>query len=168
MKIILSGPLRHTLRFVVISWMLLLGVSSAFCQTRFVLAAGGAEVLDVVTGLTWRRCSAGQVYSAGTCAGTATVFSHEQALVYAKGQAGWRLPNVKELFSIGDPYRTVTPENQASIDPFFFPSTSWAYAYWTSTPSRQTTANAFNVTFWGAIFVFQVDRAIEHHVRLVR
>lgn len=95
---------------------------------RFV--PNGAEVLDTRTGLIWQRCSAGQTWNGETCTGRATDMNYDAAWAYAKSQPGWRLPNVKELFSLVD---------RACFDPVIdatvFPATATSYHYLTSTPS---------------------------------
>jgi Protein of unknown function (DUF1566)/Repeat of unknown function (DUF5648) len=93
---------------------------------RFMTA--GAEAKDKVTGLTWARCSVGQTWDGSTCTGTATTYTHEQALIYAQSQAGWRLPNVKEL------ERLVDRSCQGpAIDPSTFPATP-STGFWSTTP----------------------------------
>lgn len=77
---------------------------------RFRLNLNGDEVTDNLTGLIWRRCSEGQMWSGslGVCTGTAVSFSHESALAHAqsfntnRSPTGWRLPNVRELASLAD------------------------------------------------------------------
>ena len=101
---------------------------SANAQARLAGSQDGGVVTDSRTGLTWRRCSEGQAFDGVTCAGTSTAFTHEQALLHAKGQAGWRLPNVKELGSLVDRARL-----NPSIDPLAFPETE-SYYYWSSSP----------------------------------
>lgn len=102
-----------------------------------------ALVTDRKTGLTWRRCSEGQAWSnnAGTCTGLASVFTHEQALVRAKSQTGWRVPNVKELSSLADRTRA-----NPAIDPVAFPATPVNY-YWTSTPVAGSSDWAWMINF---------------------
>lgn len=80
--------------------------------------ANEGEVADKITGLIWRRCSAGQIWSMGECVGSAKWYTHEQALAYARDQIGWRLPNVKELSSLVD-RGCINP----AIDSTIFPGT---------------------------------------------
>jgi len=66
---------------------------------------GDGTVTDKTTGLQWQRCSQGQTWSGGTCAGTATGHTWQAALQLADvatyaGRSDWRLPNIKELASI--------------------------------------------------------------------
>jgi hypothetical protein len=71
----------------------------------------------MMTGLVWRRCVEGMVWSNGTqtCDGTATDFQWKQGadLLPGQSQGGWRIPNVKELYSIVDQKR-VTPSGRSS------------------------------------------------------
>jgi hypothetical protein len=121
----------------------LCSVNSAQAQTRYSFSTDGAEVTDSKTGLVWQRCSAGQVWSAGTatCTGTAAAYTHEAALGYAQSQTGWRLPNVKELSSITDKTRSIP-----AIDVTVFPATpsNW---FWTSTPYAGDASVAWGVDF---------------------
>lgn len=119
----------------------LAGCGQALAQARYTYSDNGTEVTDVQAGLVWRRCSEGQVWSAGTCSGTPTGFTHEQALAYAKNQAGWRMPNVKELSSLLD----VSRFNPA-IDGNAFPLTPNAL-YWASTPDVRLPSLAWTVDF---------------------
>lgn len=88
----------------------------------------GAEVKDTRTGLVWARCSVGQSWNGAACIGSISRMSHEQALVHAKGQTGWRLPDVKELSSLVD-----RGCKKPSIDTTAFPGTPDTW-YWTATP----------------------------------
>lgn len=82
---------------------------------RYALKDG--EVTDKQSGLIWQRCSVGQSWSpvANTCTGIATLFTYEEALVWAKtfnsqkvgikpGQVDprWRMPFVRELARLVD------------------------------------------------------------------
>ena len=118
----------------------LMGAGNTAAQTRWRYSPDGAEVIDNQTGLRWRRCSEGQMYSAGSCLGNAMTFTHEEALARAKGQTGWRLPNVKELSSIVD-----TDRGLPSIDVAVFPETP-SYPYWSSSPYERN-GQAWNVDF---------------------
>lgn len=110
-------------------------------QARFTYSVDGAEVTDAQTGLIWRRCSEGQNWSASTCAGTASIYTHEQALARAKTQGTWRLPNVKELSSLVDGSRF-----NPAIDGNAFPLTPSAI-YWTATPDVRLASFAWTVDF---------------------
>lgn len=121
--------------------LLALLLAAHTAQAGFSYSADGSEVTDVKTGLIWRRCSEGQSWSGGTCTGTATTYTHEQALVQAKTQTGWRLPNVKELFSLVDKTR-----NGPAIHPVAFAATPLDW-FWTSTPYAKDAANAWVVNF---------------------
>ena len=104
--------------------------------TRFTPSPDAQEVTDGQTGLVWRRCAEGTTFAAGSCTGTITILSHEQALSLASARAaltgaGWRLPNAKELASLaqpsgGSPARALVA----------FPSTPTGYlsSVWAATP----------------------------------
>ncbi|WP_172424985.1 DUF1566 domain-containing protein [Vandammella animalimorsus] len=128
---------------------------------RFV--PNGAEVTDSQTGLVWARCSAGQSWDGSVCAGNAGRYTHEQALEYAASQSGWRLPSVKELFSLVDK-GCASP----AIDATVFPDTSIRW-YWTATPFQRSGASAWLVEFSGGGHVGYYDRGFDAGaVRLVR
>lgn len=120
-----------------------------------------ALVTDSKTGLTWQRCSAGQTFAAGTCSGTVNLYTHEEALAYAKTQTGWRLPSVKELSSLVDS-SVIGPAINATA----FPATPSNYA-WASSPYASDPASAWVVYFADGT-VSASSRSNSYHVRLVR
>jgi len=69
-------------------------------DSRFVLNKG--EAFDKVTKLTWCRCSAGATWKDGAgCVGAPKLMSLEEASSFAKQAGnGWRVPTIKELYSI--------------------------------------------------------------------
>jgi len=129
-------------------------------QSRYTVLANGQEVSDAQTGLTWRRCAEGMVFNGSTCTGSATSFRHEAALAHARDQAGWRMPNVKELHTLVDKSR-ISP----SIDINAFPATPRA-VFWASTP-YSASGMSWYVDFRGGYVDKQV-RALMFAVRLVR
>lgn len=126
---------------------------------RFTL--NGAEVTDKRTGLVWARCSVGQSWSGNACTGTASTFTHQQALQHAAGQSGWRLPDKRELFSLAD-----KGCSSPAIDSTAFPKThnSW---YWTSSPVVGNSNGAWGVNF-DVGYVYSNPRDGNGRVRLVR
>lgn len=106
---------------------------SGVAKDRFVPSPDGAEVTDNLTGLIWQRCPVGTAWNAGseTCTGTATEFSWVEAQDYAASNrtGGWRIPNVKELFSLVD-FTTPSP----AIDHVAFPNTPTSPPFLSSTP----------------------------------
>ena len=65
---------------------------------RYQVLGDGSEVKDLQTGLVWARCSVGQTWDGGTCAGKAKTFTIAEAQKRA-GQ-GWRVPSARELGSL--------------------------------------------------------------------
>ena len=138
------------------------GTGVALAQARFTFSADGSEVTDGLTSLIWRRCSEGQSFSSGTCVGEVTQLTHEAALVHARVQTGWRLPNIKELASIADRTR-VSP----AIDIAAFPATP-AVWYWSSSMNvSQGGAGVWRVGFPAGTVGTQ-PRDVSSAVRLVR
>lgn len=84
---------------------------------RFSIVANGEEILDTQTGLVWRRCALGMAWNGSTCEGSPSSLVHQDVLGSATQAAGWRLPNVKELFSI------VALDRSPRIDAVAFPAT---------------------------------------------
>jgi len=71
-------------------------------DSRYTYNSAGDEVTDSVTGLVWKRCVEGMIWSGGTCTGSASNFTWEGALAQAASVAqntgvAWRMPNFKEL-----------------------------------------------------------------------
>jgi Protein of unknown function (DUF1566)/Repeat of unknown function (DUF5648) len=125
------------------------GFPNRFTFTRQTMGAGETGdnlVVDNLTGLTWRRCSLGQLFNGSTCTGVPTRDTHEDALRIAQSIAssvpgGWRLPSVKELASIS------RPGTDGAFDPVVFPSTDQSvFGYWASTPYWQA-ASAWTLRF---------------------
>jgi hypothetical protein len=137
-------------------------VSGHVMISAYSYSSDGSEVVDLNTGLTWRRCSEGQTWSGSTCAGTAIAFIHEGALIHAKSQAGWRLPNIKELSSLLN-VTTVNP----TIDLAVFPAT-YSQVYWSSTPDLSFSAGDSRVVEFSTGGTGISLRTSTHYVRLVR
>ena len=139
--------------------MLVLGTAQA--ANRFTASSNGQTITDSQTGLVWSRCSAGQTWTGSTCSGTATTYTHAQALAYAATQTGWRLPNVKELNSLVD-----RDSRNPAINSATFPSTP-AEPYWTASPVVSGPDGAWLVYFsYG--YVSYSSRDTKLHVRLVK
>ncbi len=133
---------------------------------RFVPSASGEEVTDTQTGLIWRRCSEGQTWTGGTCAGSFGTYTWDNVLAHAKSTANstgvaWRLPNVKELQSLVD--RSV---QYPSIDSSVFPGVPGLW-FWTSTQSAGNASLAWVVNF-NVGYVSCGYRNDYYAVRLVR
>lgn len=133
----------------------------------FTISVDSQEVTDTVTNLIWRRCAEGMNWNGTTCSGTATIYTHANALLRARNEAtnsgkDWRLPNVKELESLMDRSRS-----NPAIDLVAFPATPASY-FWSSSYS----AGGSDVA-WGGDFYFgeigsSAGRSYLSAVRLVR
>lgn len=102
------------------------------------MGSGNGIVVDNRTGLSWMRCSHGQVWSGGSCVGVPEYVSWAGALNAVQevnssgGFAGffdWRVPNRNELASIIE-WRCRFP----AVNDILFPETPSSY-FWCSTPS---------------------------------
>ena len=116
-----------------VSFMLVSGCSAHAEGVRFMPNSVGDEVVDAQTGLIWRRCAEGQVWTGRTCRGTLAVYYLGDALIHAQNVASstgvaWRVPNVKELQSIVD-----RQKYDPAIDVDIFKNTR-GRVFWTSTP----------------------------------
>jgi len=120
-------------------------------------------VNDAWTGLQWRRCEQGRVWSGSACTGTLNTFTHEQALGHARAQSGWRMPNVRELTSLVD---LSVSSSAARIDQVAFPGANTGDA-WTSSPYPRVSSVAWYVDF-GDGQVQGYSRTTTGPVRLVR
>jgi Protein of unknown function (DUF1566) len=155
----------NLLPFVNAGIALILISHSALANDRFTYSANGAEVTDTSTGLTWRRCSEGQIWSSERCAGKATEHNYKGALAHAKSsvtrEAAWRVPNLEELGTL-----VVKSGRPAAIDTNAFPDTV-ANRYWSSSPHETDATQAMIVLFKDG-HVFKYHRNNKAHVRLVR
>lgn len=134
---------------------------TALAEGRYSYSTDGSEVTDSQTELIWRRCAEGMSWSGATCTGSATGYTHEEALARAKTQSGWRLPNVKEIASITDKSRY-----NPAIDTDAFPATPPAY-FWTATPGAVSGSSAWYISLTvGSIFLSSRNNA--YRIRLVR
>ncbi len=138
----------------------------ALAENRFEISEDGQEVLDTRTQLIWRRCSEGMIWQNGGCQGTATYWMWHEALALSAREARetgkpWRVPNIKELFSIIDP-----AQSAMAIDLQVFPATPNSQ-FWTSSHYMQDTFFAWIVHFWygSTYFTYLEDLSA---VRLVR
>jgi hypothetical protein len=156
--------------------------SPALIEGRYQILAGGSEVKDVQTGLTWARCSVGHAWNGSTCAGQAKTFTFDQAQQQAGN--GWRVPTVRELHSLvwcstGKTSDQDDPKDgKGSIanlcDGDFSRPTIRAAAFpqpagffWSSSPYVGGSSNAWSVSFnYG--YVYYNDRYNHGQVRLVR
>jgi hypothetical protein len=121
---------------------------------------GDVVVTDNATGLMWVADgnSAG-CFSGGTKTWTQAIASAE-GLTFA-GYSDWRLPNVKELLSIVDYWRS-----NPAIDPTYFPHTQ-PLIYWSST-TYISGGNAWGVYFLSG-GLSTLDKAVNNeYVRPVR
>lgn len=121
---------------------------------------------DDALGLSWMRCSLGQVWQNQTCVGDPSKLTWQQALQAAHGfeyagKLGWRVPNVKELASLTEK-SCVRP----AINEFFFPQTP-SDDFWTSTPSVMDPQRAWVIAFFNSSNSIK-EKSLFVYTRLVR
>lgn len=131
---------------------------------------GDGTVNHKSTGLMWMQCSLGQVWAAGACENSVTVFTWKDALQATEevnlggGYAGytdWRLPDIKELESIVEQGCWAPAINLA-----VFPGTA-SSNYWSSSLFTSIAWRALAVRFASGTINFY-DQDNEYMVRLVR
>jgi hypothetical protein len=126
-----------------------LAIEASTPSTDFTVNNDGT-VSHKKTGLMWKVCSEGQVWSNGSCTGV-KVYNWQQALQlpmtlnssggYA-GYSDWRLPNIKELQSISE-QQCSAPGINSSI----FPSINDG-SYWSSSPVAHDSSSAWSVNLF--------------------
>ena len=124
----------------------LLFITCSSAQAQFFSSED--TVKDVTTGVTWLRCSVGQVWdpSVETCTGKIVKLNHEEiaiALTQAKEQLGgeWRLPSRKELMSL-----VCDDCSSPKINTKYFPNLS-SEAYWTGDKNWMNPRTYWTVNF---------------------
>lgn len=128
---------------------------------------GNGTVTDIATGLTWKRCSEGQIWNGTTCTGSATTLAWQGALqagndaVFA-GTSDWRLPNKNELASLVE-----NQCNSPAINEAVFPATPSSSHFWSSSPYAGGSDDAWGVGF-GSGGVGYDRKYGELYLRLVR
>jgi hypothetical protein len=154
-------------------------VSAQSCNEQFIPNStlqdfedhADGTVTDRRSGLTWARCSAGQVWRGGRCTESATLVDWEgaEAVVRQVNERGdlfyadWRLPTLRELASISE-VNCSDPRINAEV----FPETATGF-YWSA--SRKLVEGpelaAFTLSY-GPEGLRTSRPAERHHVRLVR
>ena len=130
---------------------------------------GDGTVTHLRTGLTWMRCSIGQTWEStgNTCAGTASTHFWADAMAQANGltfsgQSDWRVPNIKELASIGEKSCW-----EPAINKTLFPATAPNSFYWSASPNAGTSTFIWMHSLaYSDIFVTWKD--VSGNVRLIR
>ncbi len=123
-------------------------------------------VTDIKTGLIWKRCSEGQQWNGTSCNNTPSSYTWKNALLQAEksrfaDQSDWRLPNIKELYSIVET-RCYDPAINLAV----FPNTL-SSVVWSSSPVAHYAYNAWAVYFYGGHDVWYFKDSFKQ-VRLVR
>jgi hypothetical protein len=132
------------------------GISNVFCtrcvrlgssnspnrytdETGAPLTGASTQVRDTLTGLIWQRTTSSfYTWSAAAASGSAQAYCIDLPL----GGQTWRLPAIKELFTLVD--RSLP--SGATIDPVAFPDTPANY-FWSSTVVQQSSSIAWSIGF---------------------
>ena len=140
-------------------------------DSRYQILSVGAEVLDLETGLIWRRCAEGQTLNNGgtldtsddSCEGSPMSFDWSGALQLAATEAArtgqtWTLPDIKQVDSLAE-LACVNP----AINTRVFPG-AVSNVFWSSSPSDSA--------IWVLGFFDGSDAELgaseQHRVRLMR
>ena len=145
--------------FVLVLLLSFMSLSSAWAGSRYEIR--GAEVYDSQTKLTWARCSVGQEWKNGHCAGDVIYYDFDTAQKQAGN--GWRVPSKDELVSLIDPNLKKFPVVDTAAFPDMDANHPW---YWSSTPNGS--AIAWYVDFTDGYTSGFIDEANKLAVRLVR
>jgi hypothetical protein len=135
---------------------------TGIAQSRFEVSADGHQVLDRQTNLLWKRCAEGQGWNGSACVGSAGKFTFDEAMSTTANSSGWRLPAIKELFSIARTGET------GQVPEVGRPSEAPGLVFWASTPR----AASPQFTAWGVDLGWATTlpdlRNATNHVRMVR
>ena len=124
---------------------------------------GDAVVVDHRTGLMWEQKTSANNGDTYTWTDAFDVFISSMNTNQYAGYDDWRLPNMKELFSLISDF---DPGNAPYINKDYFPNTASAF-YWTSTTYAPYTDYAVLVTFSYGL-VSSLGKATGLRVRAVR
>jgi hypothetical protein len=128
---------------------------------RYVVTAGGTNkgiVYDTKTKLTWQQ----EVQSNYTWADAKTTYCPGVGSIL--GGSGWRLPTLKELYTIIDFSMSDAPRIDASAFPGM-PTDTSAY-FWSASPKSGSSNGAWGLDIGGLVQGFWVDNTA--YVRCVR
>lgn len=115
---------------------------------------GDGTVTDNYTGLVWQKVQ------------SATAYSWEEALAYASsltltGKSDWRIPNVKELYSLND-----EKLHAPSFNKTFFPSIA-SGNFWSSTTLPNQTTKAWDINVDYGIVSYN-EKTVKEYVLCIR
>lgn len=130
--------------------------------TRFVTKTIGGDVIvfDRATGLHWAADGNAIINNSGAEIAWADAIAYPIGKTHA-GFSDWRVPNLKELLSIGN-YEKQTP----AIDEPPFINTG-SVVYWCSTTFKPATTLAWEIDFDAALVAWG-DKALTERIRCVR
>jgi hypothetical protein len=127
-------------------------------------------ITDSKTDLMWKKCSEGQSWNAdaNNCDGVPMSLSWSQALQQSStinmstaeqnlglGYTDWRLPNIKELYSIVEHKCYYPSINEAVFSSSPTEGEGRYSLYWSSTQQQNSGSNALIVNFGGPVTAYQ-------------
>ena len=142
-------------------------VQPANAQDITVFVPKGPIVIDVMAGLSWMRCSIGQVWENGKCDGTPilaplAVTKTIIARTTSSMGAGWRLPTRDELQRL-----VVDQAHPPMINQYIFSETHPGI-YWSSDQNRLLPNNFWVVNFFTGHNYGRARRNQNFAIRLVQ
>ena len=128
---------------------------------------GNGTLTDRRTNLTWYRCSAGQIWSNGSCKGRPIVRNFNDAQEWAQqaevaDTTGWRLPEIDEMVEL-----VVKDCRSPSIDTNAFPGIE-AENYWSSEDNFWISAMAWSLFWFKGEYYSRQGKVFELRFMLVK
>jgi alpha-tubulin suppressor-like RCC1 family protein len=142
-----------------------LGTATSFTPSADFFHNGDGTVTHLKTGLMWKRCAEGQVWSGTTCSSSASTYAWGAAVALTSDSAGygdWRIPTENELLTIVD-YKAHSP----AINTAIFPSAA-SSNFWSGSRLANSSSDAWYVNFDDGAANSSYGRSANGAVRLVR
>ena len=125
---------------------------------------GDGTVTHLKTGLMWKRCAEGQIWTGSTCSGTGKDYDWGTATALTSSSAGysdWRLPTGNELQTIVEYQKYFS-----AINITIFPNTLSSH-FWSASAHASYSGSAWYVDFYDG-YAYRDSKSHSNRVRLVR